>query len=311
MGKIVFVSWAEEKSMLRSAKALYFLEKGHDVDYIFGVETEEEWMSLLSGYDHIMCYNGSRIESLPYKHASENLGIPMSYYENGILPARANQFVDRKGVLGHSSFCQNISWVGQKEMDELVEWKDWYLKELGISEEESVWSGGDYIFCPMQCHWDANFCVLNGWSPFTGKNAMTDFMNEIQDKNPNEKIIFRCHPADMKAFEDYKELVRDGNEILPSNWANKVSQHEPELIRLMLRSNKVIGVNTTCLLQSCLLQVPTEALGWGYVKSAGESLENRLKMVAAVRSRSFHWQDKERAFRIMDEVHKPGEVFWK
>lgn len=310
MGKVIFASWFEDASMMRSSKVNYFLEKGIEVDHIFGQKKEEEWLDIFSKYDHIFCYNGFRRESISLKLAIEKSGIPTTYHEGGILPARVNQFVDRKGILAGSSFCENIDWVNQRHFDELEEWKQWYKNEIKL--KDTVWKNGDYIFCPMQCWWDANLYGPNEWSPFTDKNAMKEFMINMQNNYPNDRIMFRCHPQDHKEFDIYKKLIRKGNQIDQGYWANDVKEHDNELMNLMLNSKKVIGVNSTCLLQSILFGIPTEALGKGYVKSAGTNKEDQLRMVAAVRGRTFHWEkEEERCFRIMDEVHEPGEVFWK
>jgi len=248
--------------------------------------------------------------SRPYKKAIDKLDIPTTYFEGGIIPARGHQFLDRKGVLGASSFCDDISWVDDFHMLTLSQWKSWYIKRLKLTDEETVWKGGDYIFCPMQCAWDANFNPDNRWSPYLGGDAMDKFILDMQSKYPNERIIFRCHPADLKNFERYKNLIGKGNELKDSNWTTDISKYEPELVRLMLRSKQVIGVNTTCLLQSVLMGVPTTALGWGYVKSVGENPEQQLRMVAAVRHRSFRWNNIKQAQKVMEEIHELGTVCW-
>ena len=184
----------------------------------------------------------------------------------------------------------------------------------------------------MQCWWDANLNEHNGWSPWTGKRAMHNMVEWIQEEYPNDRIIFRCHPADMPNIESYKELIRPGNEIQGGEWAAKYEKTEPPLIELMCKSKLVIGMNSTCLLQSIMMDVPTRALGWGYVQAAGPesactkfgakvpgsgeaSHKNQLKMVAAVKHRTFRWNDHTKCAYQLEEMHGKGRpcgpTFWK
>lgn len=313
--KIIFAHWDSNfhNGFMNSSKAKYFLEKGHTVEYIRGKYTAEEWIDKLKDGDHVFLYNGSRPESKPYVEAANHLNKTVSYYEGGILPARGHEYVDRNGILGNSSLCKDISWVTDEMLEETIRWRSWYKKELDINERliEKLNSYKDYVFCPMQCFWDANFNPEFNWSPFTGKKAMNEFIDFVQNKYPNDTIIFRCHPADMGRFEEYSRSIKNGNSLIPGFWDNDFRKTERDLIKQFIGAKQVVGINSTCLLQSVLFEIPTEALGFGYIQAADKLQENRMKMVTATRMISFKHNNQKECNRVMELVHKKGEVCWK
>lgn len=311
MSRVVFASWHKEPATAHSAKVKYFNDRSIEVNIVQENLTVDQWLEVFDKAGHVFLYNGFRPEAKPIREAALQCGKPFTYWEGGILPARAHEFLDREGVLGGSSFCRDISWVTEDHVKKLISWKHKYIESLGIKPEQAIWEGGDYIFAPMQCYWDANFNPEHGWSPFTGKDAMIDFIAEVQRLNPSDRIIFRCHPADIKRIDEYASHVHSHNDIIEGSWASDYRQTEGQLIRQILGAKKVVGINSTCLLQSVLFKVPTEALGFGYVKAAGENWDDRIRMVAACWSRSFRWSDKTAAYRVMDEVHPQGTVFWR
>tara|TARA_Y100000004_G_scaffold152114_1_gene175124 strand:- start:19113 stop:20225 length:1113 start_codon:yes stop_codon:yes gene_type:complete len=368
MGYVVFAAWYQDKATPHMAIYNWFKERGHTVNYVWGNKTQEEWEPYFHQCDHAFIYNGSRKEALQIRQAAEKVkhergGSCLSYYEGGILPARSHQFIDPCGVLGDSAFCVHhdsvndyalcpetgrslkkraynasaVDWVTKKHMKDLAEWKKWYIEQLKFTEQDIVnWRlKGDrkdsYIFVPMQCWWDANLNEHNGWSPWTGKNAMHKMIEWIQDEYPNDRIRFRCHPANLPMMEEYRALMRPGNTIDEGEWAAKFENTEPPLIKEMCNAKLVVGMNSTCLLQSVLMDIPTRALGWGYIQAAGPessatkfkanapgsgeaSHEKQLKMVAAVRHRTFRWNDKEKVAVQMEEMHGTGKqcgpTFW-
>tara|TARA_Y100001963_G_scaffold160181_1_gene268707 strand:- start:10512 stop:11624 length:1113 start_codon:yes stop_codon:yes gene_type:complete len=369
MGYVLFAAWYKDKATPAMAIYNWFKERGHTVNYVWGKKTVEEWEPYFRACDHAFIYNGSRKEALDIRQAAEKVkfergGSCLSYYEGGILPARAHQFIDPCGVLGDSSFCVDhesindyalcpetgrslkaraykgsaIDWVTKKHMKDLAEWKKWYIEQLKLTPKQiSQWQReGDkkdsYIFVPMQCWWDANLNPHNGWSPWTGKDAMHKMVQWIQDEYPNDRIIFRCHPANEPMFDEYRALMRGDNQIQSGEWTSKFQQTEPPLIELMCKAKKVVGMNSTCLLQSVLMERPTRALGWGYIQAAGPKESEtpfcadqpgsgeathaqQLKMVAAVRHRTFRWNDKEKCNYQLEEMHGTGTpcgpTFWK
>lgn len=312
---IIFAHWNNKfhEGFMKSSKAKYFHEKGHEVEYIRENYTTEQWVEKFKNADHIFMYNGSRPESRPYVEAAKYLNKNVSYYEGGILPARGYEYVDREGILGNSSLCKDISWVTDEMMQKTIEWKSWYLKEINVDEclIKKLHTYKDYIFCPLQCHWDANFNPQFGWSPFVGKNAMNDFINHVQKNNPNEQIIFRCHPADSNRFKEYSSLMQNENCLVPGSWDGDFRKTERDLFKQFYGSKEVIGINSTCLLQSALFDIPTKALGYGYIQAADKLKESRLKMITATRMISFRSNDFLECKRVMDLVHKKGEVCWK
>jgi len=367
MGYVMFAAWYKDRATASTAMYDHFRSRGHTVNYVWGKKDAQEWYEYFKVCDHAFIYNGSRKESIECRQGAElaksegHCGL--SYYEGGILPARSHQFIDPSGVLGDSSFCvhpnatndycldpqtgrslkrrayncEGVDWVTKKHMKDLQEWKEKYIGELGFTKQQiDAWrrqssKGDTYIFVPMQCWWDANLNPHNGWSPWTGKRAMHQMVEWIQNEYPDDRIIFRCHPADMPNIESYKVLMREGNEIQGGEWSGKYHETEGPLIELMCKSKLVIGMNSTCLLQSIMMGVPTRALGWGYVQAAGPEHactkfgadvpgsgeadpKKQLKMVAAVKHRTFRWNDKPKCSYQLEEMHgkgKPcGETFW-
>lgn len=315
--QIAFVHWDSKfqtvKGFYNSCKVKYFTEKGHEVTYLtYRNLSVEEWIDKLKPFDHVFMYNGSRPESKSYRLAAQELGKDVTYYEGGILPALAHEYHNREGILGNSSLCRDISWVTDEMVEQLFEWKKTYIHQLGLKQSEIDRIGhGEYIFCPMQCSWDANFSPEFGWSPFEGKDAMNQFIKHVQRHYPNDQIIFRCHPADMDRFDQFEADVKDGNHIIPGHWSATPKKSDAKLLREMMGAKKVVGINSTSLLQSELFGIPTEALGYGYIQAADKMGVDRIRMVTATWKTTYRHNDPVGCERVIDLIHKKGEVCWR
>jgi capsule polysaccharide modification protein KpsS len=71
-------------------------------------------------------------------------------------------------------------------------------------------------------------------------------------------LLFKAHPRDTSVYRSQNEIVADGS-----------------FLDLAEHCEGVVGLNSTCLLESVLMGVPTKALARGFLQ-AHEGQEERL-----------------------------------
>lgn len=268
----------------------------------------DNWKRWLSEYEHVFIYNGSNNHFLPIREGAEELGISRTYFDPGGLPSSSAIFVDREGILADSSLCRDISWVSDEHVEKLHRWKESYYGNeiLEVAYDLKSKHPKDCVFCPLQWPNDANVSVKRNWSPFSGEDSMCCMIKYVQKLWNKEICIFKCHPRDIDNIDRYRKLMSKGNIILGDE--KKSFDNKKMIAYLIAGARAVIGINSSVLLESLVLEVPTIALGEGYVKSCKKGDE--LRMAAAVKHRtlSIAEEDFPQNKIVLDEIH--SECFW-
>jgi hypothetical protein len=229
----------------------YCKNKGHIVEINVCRKriTESELTS--KRYDFVMIWNGEMESTSHIKHLCRKLNIPHRIVEVGWFPQRSNYFVDTMGINGHGSLMSDdLSWITDAHIKSLEDFKKKYIGG-------KPWVGGENILCPLQLEGDTNILKF---SPFKKMQALINYVERIY---PEDKIIFKGHPLDPNSIK------------VTCSAKNKVTS-TGNFLDIARYSKRVIGINSTCLLESLMLGAPTTSLGIGYVNSHTDRVDKLL-----------------------------------
>ncbi|HBF23301.1 MAG TPA: hypothetical protein DDW23_05730 [Planctomycetes bacterium] len=175
-------------------------------------------------------------------------GIPCSILEVGYFPQKSYFTIDPAGINATSSLMEDdLKWIGPKELEKKEALRKSYLKGRR-------WKGkGDYILVPLQLKHDTN---IRNNSEFLDMQQFIDF---CEQQFPGKNLLFKRHPEDAENYKTQHTLATSG-----------------DFLDLAMNAEAVIGINSTCLLESTLLGVPTEGIGKGFLSAHADNSENLL-----------------------------------
>lgn len=214
---------------------LYLQNKGYVVEVAGG-----EYHGDIQKYSHIFMWNGNLPIHVPIKAAAAAFEIPITIVEVGWFPQTAFYTLDSHGINAKSSLMTDtLEWVTDNHIKSFCRFKESYLNGLEWKPP------GRYILCPLQLEFDTNIIEH---SPY---KTMQDFIDAVELRFPNDTIVFKTHPVSPnQAYKTKHDIVRCG-----------------DFNRLAANAKLVYGINSTCLLQSTMMGVPTEAIGDGFLSA--------------------------------------------
>ena len=172
------------------------------------------------------------------------------FAELGWLPQRENFYLDALGVNGSSAIAkQRFTQLNETQKKRLKKWQDKYIKQnipAGDMKKNNV-------LVPLQIDTDTN---ITHYSKF---GSMTEFLTLLGQWIPVDlKVIVRPHPLST--------IEHQLNE-LPANFS---VDNETPLFELIAKSEFVIGINSTSLIESLACQRKVFAFGSGVFDSCKE-----------------------------------------
>jgi hypothetical protein len=162
-----------------------------------------------------------------------------SILEVGYFPQKDFFTLDPKGINATSVLIEDsLDWVEAKHLEKLEVLRKSYLGE-------KKWrGGGGFVLVPLQLARDTN---IRNNSEF---ETMQEFINHCESKFCDRRLIFKKHPRDEDEYSSAHEIKIHG-----------------DFLELAQEAELVYGINSTCLLESSLLGVPTESIGDGFLKA--------------------------------------------
>ena len=110
------------------------------------------------------------------------------------------------------------------------------------------------MLCPLQLEEDTN---IQEHSPFGNMQAFIDHVERVMF--PAETVVFKAHPvAAQRRYRTRTPIVRGGS-----------------FLRMAENAGRVVGINSTCLLEAVMMGAPTTALGEGFL-TAHQGREHKL-----------------------------------
>lgn len=197
--------------------------------------------------DHVFMWNGDFHAYLPLREVCKKTNTPCTIMEVGYFPQKDFLTLDSQGINANSSLMQDsLDWVTSRHIDNIDEVRANHL-------QGRQWIGdGDYIAIPLQLAHDTNIVRHSDF------NTMQEFIDHCEVKFPDHKLIFKRHPYDKQEYTSRHEIVTDGN-----------------FLDLAMHAELIYGINSTCLLETLLMNAPTQAIGNGFI-SAHKHQSNKL-----------------------------------
>ena len=201
-------------------------------------------------YDWFFIWNGAGIDLTQLNHRN------VRFLELSAVHQQEALYIDPVGVNAESSLLRDpLEWVTDQMIEKVHSARQLLCEGRTIDESRG-------ILCPLQVENDTN---MKWHSPFKTNQEFIDAVSEGDAR----KLTFRRHPLDPNIEADYK--LPPGCEWDEGNLFDNIG-----------RSSKVIGMNSTVLLQAALMGKPVEAYGEGYAKAHAHQLD---KILAALLDR--------------------------
>ena len=231
----------------------YLRERGHSVAPASqkgpGKRDAAGFRQLLDGIDHLFLWNGNLEHYKPLRRLARERNISVTIVEVGWFPQRKWYHLDHLGINAKSSLMtDDLAWIGDEHLERLRGFAGEYL-------QGRRWSGGgEYVLCPLQLEEDTN---IQEHSPFKNMQAFIDHVERVMF--PAETVLFKAHPvAAQRQYRTRTPIVRGG-----------------DFLRMAQDARRVVGINSTCLLEAVMMGVPTTALGDGFL-TAHQGREHKL-----------------------------------
>jgi len=232
----------------------YLYEKGFSVCAANGPRFDDYFRYAVDGCSHVFMWNGNLECYERLKNICNEKNIPYSVLEVGWFPQNNYYHFDNEGINASSSMMRdNFDWISENHLKKLDRFKDEYLGERKYSGKN------EYILCPLQLEDDTN--IINH-SPYS---KMQDFIDHVENKFSDQKIIFKKHPKSK-----ITNTVRNEKSSIIE---------EGDFLELAQDAELVYGINSTCLLESHMMDVPTESIGDGLLAA---HKGNEKKLLAAL-----------------------------
>ncbi|WP_444897719.1 hypothetical protein ACJJI5_15395 [Microbulbifer sp. EKSA008] len=187
-----------------------------------------------------------------------------SFLEAGWFPQSVTYYEDPLGVNAQSEIAiTKPRDISLEERQNIALWKSSYRKNF----ENNNTSDNGYIFIPLQLETDTN---ITKFSPFS---TMKDFLLWAESHtDPSTNIITRQHPLDRSPSYN----------LLPQNSRIKIDNETP-LHQLISKSNCILGINSTVLLESLIYEKPIYAAGDGVFSSSDAIIRVNLEDIIPTR----------------------------
>jgi len=198
---------------------------------------------------HVFIWNGEEDNPQQIISMCKKNEIPYSITEVGYFPQKEYFILDRKGINANSEVIdQNLDKVSDKLLMKLAVFAKQYTEKFTFSGRDK------YVFVPLQLDYDTN---IKCHSPY---KSMQEFIDHVEDKFHDKRIVIKNHPLDKTKYKVRNaEIVSEGHVL---EWAQ-----DAEL---------VYGINSTTLLETAMMGVPTIGLGNGFIKSHQKNIKNLL-----------------------------------
>lgn len=212
------------------------------------------------------------------KNLSEHLGIPHLYLERGFVPQAGHYSLDTKGNIKNSSLNDSLGWMTSS----MKRYSEQYCNDFFVKKNWSNISE-EYILCPLQLEWDTSVYLCSKY------DNMDQFLLDVIEKFPNEKIIVTPHPL-YRNYELKSGFVKDRIKM----------ERKKSTMEMAQRAKIVVGITSTVLYEALAMGKKVMAMGDCPVKSHEG---NRLLALAAVH-RQFKHGDMEKFLNLAELLLK-------
>lgn len=230
-----------EAFLLHNNCKVYFLESTDEACF--------KSFLLENKIDYAYIWNGEYPIAKKLKKICAEMGVVYSILECAFFPQKEFFIIDTMGINATSSLMlDDLSWINDEHYTKLAQLKNSYLNGL-------KWTPTDFILIPLQLDYDTNITVN---SSFKSMQEAIDFFDVKYRKS---KIVYKTHPLDEK-----RNLYTSKNQIIK----------EGSFLEIARFAKEVVGINSTCLLESSLMGIPTKNYGRYFLSGIGDNLQKLL-----------------------------------
>jgi hypothetical protein len=175
-------------------------------------------------------------------------GIPVCYVEWGLVPQAASFTIDPLGFCGDSILAQDLSWVTDADLRQLVQARANLQKQYPLQPR-------GHVLAALQIENDSQILY------FSRYRNMHEFISDVEAKYPLSRIIARLHPKSREMSPPFARAeVEQGGEFLDA-----ASQ-----------ASLVVSTTSTCLYEAGILGVPVVALGDHPLRAQPKAMHERV-----------------------------------
>jgi hypothetical protein len=172
------------------------------------------------------------------------------FVEMGWFPQRDNIYVDRMGTGGRSSLsCTDLGEKGDLDDAQVQIEFDRLLQKYRVDDRPD-WLPRKYILIPLQLARDT--AILWDSPYFKTMESLVDFAASVYSA---KQLIVKTHPLALRPFKTTHLNVR-------------IVEDDITTPTLLAHAERVIGINSTTLLEALLFLKPVAALGCGVASSS-------------------------------------------
>lgn len=277
---LIYTRYPHHYSRWLGNLARFFKSNGFTVQTARFSPKSQFFSSTIPKCHHVFVWNGEEACYASAKSMCREHGIPLTIAEVGYFPQSAYYILDRKGINANSELMSDrLDWVSETMLERADGFASNYLAGRRWSQH------GLYILCPLQLENDTN---IRMHSPF---RRMQQFVEHVEGRFPGKRVLFKTHPrapaVRLRVGKD-SVIVREGN-----------------ILDLAVDAEAVIGLNSTSLLETTMMGVPTTTLASGLLNHH-KGNERRLlaalidKQVPVSEENVGYWLQRYAGFTVPD-----------
>lgn len=197
---------------------------------------------------YMFVWNGNCQGDEVSRAVARELGIQSCFAEIGWFPQSETIYFDWEGT----NFRSSIRSLDLAELDpdpRIDSWVSSYIQERACDTVTER----DYLFVPLQ---DENDTNITDASPY---QRMNDFVRDLSERFPDERIIVRRHPRFMQ--------------VEMAAYQNVEYRNDGDIYDWLRHSKGIVGINSTVLLEGLLYDRPIYAVGESLASGLGVYLE--------------------------------------
>lgn len=194
----------------------------------------------------VVIWNGKQCFGPLVTEMCEKKNIPKCYMEWGMLPQSEHFFIDPKGFCGSSILKNDLSWITNIDMDNM------YKRRIELQNIYSIQNNG-YILVPFQMENDSQVVFYSKY-----KN-MYDFILDVINMFPNEKILIKLHPKSTKTYLTLWQ--KNINTLIKINPNISIANINSNFMNLASKALFIVGITSTTLYEAGVLGKKVISLG--------------------------------------------------
>ena len=297
-------SYLHAQTALKSSRRRYKSKIGRKLKLKF-YQWQYNWIYrklAKSKVSNVACYNGLKGVDRLVVSASNELRIPILFFESASIEGRLQ--IDRKGINFDSSIPKDINFYKNVE-NELapINWHSLLptarqkIKNPNVSQvkdSNSVLTGERFIFCPLQVPKDSQLTVHGGW--IEGIHHFLECLNNLTVRLP-DGMYFRIkeHPSSRISFTHYISELGNSSIVL---------DNATDTMDLIASSKAVLTINSTVGLQAFYYEKPVITLGkafysFGNLTARAENLSQLSELISNVERISYSETERDIFMRFL------------